>query len=62
MTKAKCSKSSEDVKGDRLLVVVCHFNTQDTGFQAGDTEGILRGETLDGVSIEGRDSVRIVIP
>jgi len=40
--------------------VVCHFNTQDTGFEAGDTEGILRGKTMGGDPIEGRDSVRIV--
>ncbi len=57
---AKCTKSNEDVNDDGLLDIVCHFNTQDTGFQAGDTEGILRGQTLDGEPIEGRDSVRIV--
>ena len=50
----------EDVNGDGVLDVVCHFNTQDTGLQVGDTEGILKGETVDGVRIEGRDSVRIV--
>ncbi len=57
---AFCTKSAEDVNGDALLDQVCHFNTQDTGFQCGDTEGILRGQTVDGVPIEGRDSVRIV--
>jgi len=56
----KCTKSNEDVNGDGLLDVVCHFNTQDTGFQEGDTEGILQGQTVDGTPIEGRDSVRIV--
>ena len=57
---AKCTKSNEDVSGDGLDDIVCHFNTQDTGFQQGDTEGILRGMTLDGVPIEGEDAVRIV--
>lgn len=57
---AFCTKSAEDVNGDGLLDQVCHFNAQDTGFQQGDTEGILRGETVDGIPIEGRDSVRIV--
>ena len=57
---ALCTKSAEDVNGDGLLDQVCHFNTQDTGFRCGDTEGILRGQTVDGVPIEGRDSVRIV--
>ena len=57
---AKCTKSNEDVNDDGLDDVVCHFNTQDTGFQQGDTEGILKGQTVGGVPIEGRDAVRIV--
>ena len=57
---AFCTKSAEDVNGDGLLDQVCHFHTQDTGFQCGDVEGVLRGDTLDGVPIEGNDSVRIV--
>lgn len=55
-----CNKSAEDVNGDSLLDLVCHFETQKTGFQNGDTEGILRGKTVEGISIEGRDSVKIV--
>ena len=57
---AKCNKSAEDVNADGLLDQVCHFKTQATGFQAGDTEGILKGQTVDGLPIEGRDSARIV--
>lgn len=57
---AFCTKSAEDVNSDGLLDQVCHFNTQDTAFQMGDTEGILRGMTVDGRPIEGRDSVRII--
>jgi len=57
---AKCNKSPEDINRDGLLDLVCHFNTQDTGFQCGDTEGILWGQTVDGLPIRGRDSVRIV--
>lgn len=49
----------EDVNGDGLLDLVCHFTTRSTGFKAGDTVGILKGQTLDGVNIEGRDSVKI---
>jgi len=56
----KCTKSNEDVNGDGLLDVVCHFRTQDTGFREGDNEGILKGKTVDGIPIEGRDSVRIL--
>ena len=52
---AFCTKSNEDVNGDGLDDVVCHFNTQDTGFEVDDTEGILKGWTAGGVPIEGRD-------
>jgi hypothetical protein len=51
---------SEDVNRDRLQDIVCHFYTQDTGFQCHDTVGILKGETKDGTPIEGSDSVKIV--
>jgi hypothetical protein len=52
--------SPEDVNLDRLPDLVCHFATQLTGFQPGDTEGVLTGKTLDGRSIRGTDSVLIV--
>jgi len=55
-----CNRKGEDVNGDGLLDLVCHFKTKLTGFQIGDTEGFLKGQTLEGVSIEGRDSVRIL--
>ena len=57
---AFCTRSDEDVNGDGLLDIVCHFRTHLTAFQVGDTEGILKGKTVGGVPIEGRDSVRIV--
>ncbi len=50
---------SEDVNNDGLLDLVCHFATQASGFQPGDTEGILKGRTIDGSTLEGSDSVRI---
>jgi len=56
---AFCSEA-EDVNGDGLLDLVCHFNTQLTGFQTGDTEGILNGRTANGTPIEGSDGVRVV--
>ena len=37
-----------------------HFYTQATGFQKGDTKGILKGKTVDGTPIMGSASVRIV--
>ena len=57
---AKCPKSAEDVNDDGLQDLVCHFKTREAGFQMGDTKGILKGETVDGRTIEGSDLVRIV--
>ena len=34
------------VNGDGLLDLVCHFQTRSTGFQSGDTLGILIGKTF----------------
>ena len=55
-----CNPGPKDVNGDGLQDLVCRFHTYDMEFQCGDTEGILRGETVDGMPIEGSDSVRIV--
>ena len=60
LSLVSCNKKGEDVNGDGLLDQVCHFKIKLTGFKFGDTEGILKGQTLDGVSIEGRDLVRIL--
>lgn len=57
--KAVPNCDTEDVNDDGMFDLVCHFNTQDTGFQSDDAEGILRGLTIEGVPIEGRDSVEI---
>jgi len=57
---AFCNRRSKDVDGDGLKDVVCYYYTQSTGFQCDDTEGVLRGNTVDGTPIEGRDSVKIV--
>lgn len=59
---AFCNPVPEDVNDDGYDDVVCHFYTEKTGFQCGDTEGILKGQTMDEISIaiEGTDSVRIV--
>lgn len=57
---AFCNASAEEVNGDGLLDLICHFNTQQTGFQAADTQGVLKGTTVDGTYITWTDSVRIV--
>jgi hypothetical protein len=54
----KCG-APEDTNADGYLDLVCHFNTQDTGFTVGDTVGILTGMTAGG-PFQGTDAVRIV--
>ncbi|WP_445475391.1 DUF7507 domain-containing protein [Methanococcoides methylutens] len=49
--------ATEDVDKDGDLDLVFHFKVKDTGLAPGDTEAILTGETFDGISIEGTDSV-----
>ncbi len=51
----------KDVNKDRLPDLVCKFNINATGFQLGDTVGILKGLTVDGLPIEGHDSVVIKV-
>ena len=57
----RCDGAGEDANGDGLLDLVCTFPARDTGFQSGDTVGILKGQTLAGIPIEGSDSVRILV-
>jgi hypothetical protein len=57
---AFCNPSPEDVNDDGYYDLVCHFYTQSAGFECGDELGYLKGQIVDGVPIEGNDSVRIV--
>lgn len=57
---AFCNTGSEDVNGDGLPDLVCHFTTKLTGFQTGDVSGILNGHTTDGMVFTAEDSVRIL--
>jgi hypothetical protein len=57
---AFCNPSGEDVNGDGLPDLVCHFFTEQTGFVVNDAEGVLRGKTKVGVPFVGTDSVRII--
>jgi len=57
---AFCNPTPADVDGDGLQDLVCHFHTQSAGFECRDTEGVLKGETVDGnplEGIEGRDAI-----
>jgi VCBS repeat-containing protein len=48
-----------DLNGDGRLDLVVTFETELTGFQAGDTRGFLRGRTRSGQEVGGSDAVRI---
>jgi streptogramin lyase len=50
----------EDVDEDGDLDLVLHFRTQETGIVCDDVEAILTEETLNGLVIEGFDSINIV--
>ncbi len=59
---ASCTSGPADVNGDGWPDLVCHFHTPTAAFQAGDTEGVLKGKTVAAVPLPfyGFDSVRIV--
>lgn len=59
---AFCNKGGQDVNGDGLADLMCHFHTQDAAFGSGVNEGVLKGETLSGAPFTASDSVRIVPP
>lgn len=50
----------QDVNSDGLLDLVVHVSTDALELSETDTEAILEGQTFDGASIRGKDSVRIV--
>jgi len=50
----------KDVDGDGDTDMILHFQTQSIGINPGDTEACLTGETVDGNSILGCDSIKTV--
>ena len=59
---ASCEAGGVDIDGDGLPDLLCHFVIGMTGFQAGDSEGVLKGWTRDGLALLGKDHVRIPGP
>jgi probable HAF family extracellular repeat protein len=51
---------SIDVNRDGYRDLLCFFNNKASGLHCGDTKGILKGKTVDGIPVEGRDSVKIL--
>jgi hypothetical protein len=50
----------KDLNGDGLPDLVLHFRTQDTGIQCGDTSVSITGQTVNGIPIQGSDSITTV--
>lgn len=58
---AFCSRRPRDISRDGSRNdLICYFFMKKAGFQCGDTEGILTGETVGGASIKGKDSVKVI--
>lgn len=58
---AFCNHRSKDGKRNGLKdALICHFYIAIAGFHCGDAEGILKGKTLGGIAIEGKDVVRVI--
>jgi hypothetical protein len=58
--KAHSQAHVEDVDHDGDMDLLFHFGTKDAGFQCGDTEATLTGETWEGTLVSGTDSVNLV--
>lgn len=54
-----CQSTVGDLSGDGLADLLCYFRVEHTGFRLEHTEGVLRGRTIHGVPIEGKDAVQV---
>jgi len=57
---SRCDPGGEDVNGDGLPDLVCHFYSQKTGFISGDTMGFLQGMTVSLLAIQGAEAITTV--
>lgn len=58
-TPGRCANEGEDVDGDGYADLVCHFDTQASGFNADDEEGIVKG-TIEGREFQGRGYLKML--
>ncbi len=58
--KGRNGPKGEDLNGDGIPDLVCHFDRPSCGFRLGDVEGILTGSTKADVAFEGRGWLKIV--
>lgn len=57
---AFCNRAGEDVNGDGLPDLVCHFFTRRTGFTSASTTAVLKGKTVNGAAIQGSEGITAV--
>lgn len=55
-----CERWRRDTNRDRMTDLVCHFKTNATGFEVGDTQGVMRGKMADGRKFEGHGSLKVI--
>ncbi len=55
----KCAWEGKDVNGDLMLDLVCHFETEMTGFKPQHGDGVLKG-TIGGRPFEGSGALKIL--
>ena len=49
-----------DVNHDGFKDLICYFRPNECGYQVGNNEGILNGQTMDGMPIDGLDWVNLI--
>jgi hypothetical protein len=59
-SKAFFLRRGKDVNRDGMKDLIFFFRAKQAGFEVGDTEGFLKGSTLKGGAIKGKDAVNIV--
>ena len=57
---AFCNRRGEDVNGDGLPDLVCHFFNRLSGFTSASTNAVLKGKTVSGVAIQGSEAITTV--
>ena len=60
-TLVLCEKQARDVNDDGLEDLVCIFDSEDTGFEIGDGEAILKGNTIYGMPVGAIAPIQVKI-
>jgi hypothetical protein len=58
----RCHNEGIDVNRDGKKDLVCRFKVKAAGFDVGDVEGVVRGNTVDGKPFEGHAPLKVVTP